>query len=82
MERIEKCPVCGTENKRIYDTLEYMICEDHYYCNKCGYFSEMAYSPVHDGIELKTNFNIIPQLICLFKYRKNTKGLKLGRSYI
>ena len=82
MERIEKCPVCGTENKRIYDTLEYMICEDYYYCDKCGYFSEMAYSPVHNGIELKPNLGIIIQLICLFKYRKNTKGLKIGRSHL
>ena len=52
MERIEECPVCGKENKRIYYTEDVGLVEDHYFCPNCGYFREMAYSPVLEGVAI------------------------------
>lgn len=52
MQMIEKCPVCDTENIRVYDTECVGLVEDHYFCKTCGYFREMAYSPTIEGIAI------------------------------
>lgn len=50
MEQMMPCPVCGTSNKRVSHAESVGVVEDHYICNRCGYFREMAYSPVFEGI--------------------------------
>ena len=46
-----KCPVCGKYNK-YWSSSEWGFgtVEQHYYCDRCTYFIEQAYSPVCDGI--------------------------------
>ena len=46
-----RCPICSTINKREYYTEDYSIVEEHYFCNNCGYFFEMSYSPFREGID-------------------------------
>ena len=57
METMEACPVCGTENKRISSTECVGIVEDHYICPNCGYFREMAYSPMIEGVVVPNNMD-------------------------
>ena len=46
-----KCPVCGKENKYdYYSEIEWGVVEQHYYCPRCTYFVDQAYSPVYVGI--------------------------------
>lgn len=46
------CPVCGEMNERIsykeYGTAD--VVEQYYVCDRCTFFSRMAYSPVYTGI--------------------------------
>ncbi len=50
MEKMMPCPICGNSNKRIWHAESVGVVEDHYICTNCGYFREMAYSPVLEGI--------------------------------
>lgn len=52
MEEKMTCPICGAKNIRRYWTGEWGVEEDYYFCERCGYFHEMAYSPYHEGIQL------------------------------
>lgn len=81
MNKPMNCPVCGTENTRTYYTEEFGLVEDHYFCRTCGYFSEMAYSPTYEGVDLNTTSlrALFRQLLVLWKYRRNLRGLKIGR---
>lgn len=83
MELTQECHVCGKTNKRIHWS-EYGIgtVEDYYFCDRCGYFYEMAYSPYHEGIELmRSPIKIIKQMYFLIKNRKKCRGLKFDRSH-
>lgn len=80
-QKIEKCPVCGADNIREYDTMEFCVCEDYYLCKRCGYFSEMSYSPTHEGIELRRDLGIIRQIFALLKNWRNIRGLRLDRRH-
>lgn len=51
MKQTEKCLVCGQENIRTYYTEDGVgLVEDYYYCSHCGYFYQMAYSPLTEGV--------------------------------
>ena len=52
MENTEKCPVCNTENNHTYYCDEGGLTEDYYTCENCGYFRQMAYSPIEEGIKI------------------------------
>lgn len=45
MKRKEPCSVCGTENDYFSYHEDVGLVEEHYYCENCGFFVEMAYSP-------------------------------------
>lgn len=45
MVEIEKCPICGHENERMYFMESIGVVEDYYTCRKCSYAEKMAYSP-------------------------------------
>ncbi len=82
MKEIMKCSICNAENTRQYWTEEFGIVEDYYYCNFCGYFHEMAYSPCNEGIELMSNFKkFIKQIIILLKHFNNTRKYQFSRSH-
>ena len=51
MKRQENCLICGKENTRTYYTEEGIgIVEEYYYCPECGYFRQMAYNPMLEGM--------------------------------
>lgn len=51
MDVTVKCPVCGKENTRTYQTMEWgYICEDYYYCDNCSYFEHQCYSEWINGV--------------------------------
>ena len=50
MKRQENCLICGKENTRTYYTGDSGLEEEYYYCPECGYFRQMAYSPMTEGI--------------------------------
>lgn len=50
MKRQENCLICGKENTRTYYTGDFGLEEEYYYCSECGYFRQMAYSPMTEGI--------------------------------
>lgn len=81
MEDVMNCPVCNAVNKH-YIQKEWGIgtVEEFYRCCNCGYFSEMAYSPTHEGIELFPFKKLLHQLIVLLKAHKRLRGLKIGKS--
>lgn len=71
------CPVCGESNTREYWVESVGTVEDYYFCERCGYFHEMAYSPYHEGIMLlRTPIRIVRQIAVLIKNRKKLNGLK------
>lgn len=82
MEEVMSCPVCGADNIRIYYTEEIGLVEDHYFCETCGYWEEMAYSPTYAGIEpfTKSPMAFLRQLRVLWKHRKNLHGLWFARN--
>lgn len=83
MELTQECHVCGKMNKRIHWS-EYGIgtVEDYYYCDQCGYFYEMAYSPYHEGIELMHSpIKLIKQFVILIKNRKKCRCLKFDQCH-
>lgn len=45
MEKKVPCNVCGTENPYLWYSEDVGLVEEHYYCENCGFFIEMAYSP-------------------------------------
>lgn len=82
IETIEKCSICGKHNKRQYWVDFGTIVEDYYYCDSCGYFYEVAYGAIHDGIKLfKHPLKLIKQLFTLLKNRKNICGLGFDEIY-
>ena len=45
-----RCPVCNSEKFKSSKYYESMgLCEEHTYCEQCGYTVEMAYGPVISG---------------------------------
>lgn len=50
MTKQEKCLICGKENTRTYYYEDVGLVEEYYYCSECGYFRQMAYSPVTEGM--------------------------------
>ena len=82
METITSCPICGTPNTRTYWSEENWLVEEYYYCNTCGYFLEMCYSPAYDGIEILPFPLCIKQFVVLFKNRKKLRGLKISRPHM
>lgn len=81
MEKPMNCPVCGTVNIRKYWTEEIGLVEEYYFCKDCGYFSEMSYSPVHEGISLFWSTRIFSQIRILLKNRKKLRGLKFDECH-
>lgn len=82
MERQMKCPICGTENTRLYWTECVGVVEDYYSCDRCGYFHEMAYSPYHEGIELMNNpKKLFQQIITLLRHFHKAFKYRLGESH-
>ena len=78
MEGKMKCPICGKENKRIYDSEDIGLVEDYYSCDNCGYNLEMCYSPIHEWIELdKWNINKLKEL--WNSQSINTKPVRYGQ---
>lgn len=83
MESQTPCHVCGHVNiRKHWSEYGWGTVEEYYYCEKCGYFSEMAYSPVHDGIALFKFPACIKQLFVLIRNARNLKGLELGQPYM
>lgn len=77
-----KCHICGAENKhQIWKEYGIGTVEEYYFCEKCGYFMEMAYSLIHEGIELFRDRKVLGQLLLLFRFRKKLRGLKFDRSH-
>ncbi len=76
------CHICGQVNTRRHCT-EYGIgtVEEYYFCEKCGYFSEMAYSPVHEGVTVFKFPACIRQLFVLIRNAKKLRSLKLDRPH-
>ena len=81
MEEKRKCHICGQENTRKYWTGCVGIVEDYYYCEKCGYFSEMAYSPTYEGLEVFKFPACLRQFWVWIRNAKKLRGLRLGRSH-
>lgn len=81
MEKPMNCPICGAVNIREYLTEDVGLVEEYYYCKNCGYFSEMAYSPVHEGITPFLSTKFFSQLRILWKNRKKIHGLKFDKCY-
>ena len=82
IESVMKCPICNQENShQMWVEQGIGTVEEYYYCDQCGYFMEMAYSPVHEGIELFRGRQIFRQLLLLLRFRKKLRGLKLDRSH-
>ncbi len=51
IKKARKCPVCGKYNVyESYSEWGFGIVEQHYYCDRCTYFVEQAYSRVCVGI--------------------------------
>lgn len=46
----DKCPICGSLNAKTVYYEDYRIIEEHYTCDKCGFFGEMVYSPMYWSI--------------------------------
>ena len=50
MTETSKCPVCGQCDPYFhYTEWGFGTVEQHYYCPRCTYFVEQAYSPVCEG---------------------------------
>ena len=82
MEDVMKCPICNEENKhQIWTERGIGTVEEYYFCENCGYFMEMAYSPIHEGIELLRGRKVFRQLLLLFRFRKKLRGLKFGKPH-
>lgn len=83
MESIQNCHICGKPNIRKHWS-EYGIgtVEDYYFCDECGYFYEMAYSPYYEGIELMHSpSKLIKQFFILIKNIKKCRGLKFSHPH-
>lgn len=81
-----KCPICDTENVRQYWSESFGVVEDYYFCERCGYFHEMAYSPYHEGIELIYRpIEILPkffrQVITLLIHFRKARKYKFSKSH-
>jgi len=82
MEERMKCHICGNENRHlIWTELGIGVVEEYYACDYCGYFMEMAYCPIHDGIQILSPKKWLRQAVLLWKNRKKLHGLKIGRSH-
>lgn len=83
METPTACHVCGHVNIRRHWS-EYGIgtVEDYYYCEKCGYFSEMAYSPIHEGLAVLKFPDCLRQFWVWIRNAKKLRGLKIGIPYM
>lgn len=82
MEERMKCHICGNDNLRwVWTEQGIGVVEEYYACNYCGYFSEMAYCPVHEGIEILKPKNWLRQFRLLWENRKKLHGLKISRSH-
>ena len=51
MKRVKPCLVCGQENPYTeYYEDGWGVVEEHYFCNNCTYFIEMAYCEPIEGV--------------------------------
>lgn len=79
MERNMECPICGQINKEQYETMDFwgeqITCEDYYTCPNCGYWMDMCYSDVYEGIDIYS----IKQLKPLLKNYKKAKQFKIRK---
>ncbi len=68
IKETRKCPVCGKYNEYVsYSEFGWGTVEQHYFCDRCTYFAEQAYSPVCEGISTD----------CPEEYLERAKELKL-----
>lgn len=74
MNSKERCIVCGTENDYFSFSEEVGTVEKHYFCENCGFFIEMAYSPELSGIVITNDENMSQQQK---KYENIIKELSL-----
>lgn len=82
MEDIKKCYICGSENKhQVWCESGIGTVEEYYYCEQCGYFMEMSYSPIHEGIDLLPIKKLPKKLLLLFVNRRKLNGLKISRPH-
>lgn len=44
MVSIIKCPICNNDTEYTTEHIEHVLCEEHIYCDKCGYAYHMAFS--------------------------------------
>lgn len=68
------CSVCGTENDYFSFAEDIGTVEKHYFCENCGFFVEMAYSPELRGVVITNNKNMLEQQK---KYENIIKELSL-----
>lgn len=58
MTETKPCPICGKSNNRQTWYDDYGLIEEHYWCDKCGYFFNFAYGETTEGIDLtSTDFD-------------------------
>lgn len=82
METPTACHVCGQVNTRQHwSEAGIGTVEEYYFCEKCGYFSEMAYSPVHEGLTVLKFPACLRQFWVWVRNAKKLRGLKLGRPH-
>lgn len=55
MANLTPCPICGQLNEHEYVIMEYWVQEEYYYCEACGYYSEMCASPTYTGFTLRAD---------------------------
>jgi len=68
------CSVCGAENDYFSFAEDIGTVEKHYFCENCGFFVEMAYSPELRGMVVTNNKNMLKQQK---KYENIIKELSL-----
>lgn len=68
------CAVCGAENDYLSFSEDVGTIEKHYFCENCGFFVEMAYSPELRGMVVTNNENMLSQQK---KYERTIKELGL-----
>jgi hypothetical protein len=55
------CAVCNKENDYFSFSEDVGTVEKHYFCDNCGFFVEMAYSPELRGIAITNDKNMLEQ---------------------
>lgn len=50
MIELKPCPICNKENERNSYFDDYGLVEEHYSCDRCGYFFNFAYGESDEAI--------------------------------